>query len=78
LRCCAPIWSKQPRGSSIGRPRLASPGRRKAAATDGFACRGQEIRDAYRRLGQLTDPQLGGTPYLSMKINEARDVLVGE
>ena len=27
----------------------------------------QEIRDAYRRLGQLTDPQLGGTPYLSMK-----------
>ena len=38
----------------------------------------QEIRDAYRRLGQLTDPQLGGTPYLSMKINEARDVLLGE
>jgi len=38
----------------------------------------QEIRDAYRRLVQLTDPQLGGTPYLSMKINEARDVLVGE
>jgi len=36
------IWSKQPRGSSIGRPRLASPGRRrKAAATDGFACRGR-------------------------------------
>ena len=38
----------------------------------------QEIRDAYRRLGELTDPQLGGTPYLSMKINEARDVLLGE
>jgi hypothetical protein len=38
----------------------------------------QEIRDAHRRLGQLTDPQLGGTPYLSMKINEARDVLLGE
>jgi hypothetical protein len=38
----------------------------------------QEIRDAYRRLGQLTDPQLGGTSYLSMKINEARDVLLGE
>jgi len=38
----------------------------------------QEIRDAYRRLGQLTDPQLGGTPYLNMKINEARDVLLRE
>ena len=38
----------------------------------------QEIRDAYRRLEQLADPQLGGTPYLGMKINEARDVLLGE
>jgi hypothetical protein len=38
----------------------------------------QEIREAYRRLGRLADPQLGGTPYLNMKINEARDVLLGE
>jgi hypothetical protein len=38
----------------------------------------QEINDAHRRLGQLLDPQVGGTPYLSMKINEARDVLLGE
>jgi curved DNA-binding protein CbpA len=38
----------------------------------------QEIREAYHRLGQLIDPQLGGTPYLSMKIDEARDVLLGE
>ena len=38
----------------------------------------QEIELAYRRLGQLLDPQLGGTPYLSMKISEARDVLLGE
>ena len=38
----------------------------------------QEIDLAYHRLGQLLDPQLGGTPYLSMKITEARDVLLGE
>jgi hypothetical protein len=38
----------------------------------------QEIRDAHHRLGQLIDPQVGGTHYLTMKINEARDVLLGE
>jgi hypothetical protein len=38
----------------------------------------QEIRDAHRRLGQRVDPDVGGTHYLTMKINEARDVLLGE
>jgi len=38
----------------------------------------QDIRDVYRRLEQLIDPQRGGTPYLSMKIDEAKDVLLGE
>ena len=38
----------------------------------------QEISEAHRRLGQLLDPQLGGTRYLSTKINEARDVLLGQ
>ncbi len=38
----------------------------------------QEIRDAHRRLAQRVDPELGGTRYLIMKINEARDVLLGE
>jgi hypothetical protein len=38
----------------------------------------QEIREAHRRLGQRVDPQGGGTYYLAMKINEARDVLLGE
>jgi hypothetical protein len=38
----------------------------------------KEIGEAHRRLGQLLDPQLGGTRYLSMKVNEARDVLLGE
>jgi hypothetical protein len=37
----------------------------------------QEISEAHRRLGHLLDPQLGGTRYLSMKVNEARDVLLG-
>jgi hypothetical protein len=38
----------------------------------------QEIADAHRRLGKRVDPQAGGTHYLSMKIDEARDVLLGE
>ena len=38
----------------------------------------QEIADAHRRLGERLDPHAGGTHYLSMKINEARDVLLGQ
>jgi hypothetical protein len=38
----------------------------------------QEIAEAHRRLGERLDPQVGGTHYLSMKIDEARDVLLGE
>jgi hypothetical protein len=37
-----------------------------------------EIADAHRRLGERVDPHVGGTHYLSMKIDEARDVLLGE
>lgn len=38
----------------------------------------QEILDAHRRLEQKVDPARGGTYYLSMKIDEARDVLLGQ
>src|SRR5262245_21288712 len=38
----------------------------------------QEVADAHRRLGERLDPHVGGTHYLSMKINEARDVLLGQ
>ncbi len=36
-----------------------------------------EIRQAYHRLEQRLDPEGGGTRYLTMKINEAPDVLLG-
>ena len=36
----------------------------------------QEIRDAYCRLEQKVDPELGGTHYLMAKIIDARDVLL--
>lgn len=38
----------------------------------------EDIGEAHRRLGQKLDPKLGGTFYLKRKIDEARDVLLGE
>src|SRR5262249_13232757 len=38
----------------------------------------REVKEAHRRLLQIVDPQHGGTPYLIAKINEARDVLLGD
>ena len=36
-----------------------------------------EIKEAHRRLRARLDPERGGTSYLTMKVNEARDVLLG-
>jgi len=44
----------------------------------GQAARADEISDAHRRLTQCLGPQFGGTPYLLMKIDEARNLLLGE
>jgi hypothetical protein len=38
----------------------------------------REIKAAHHRLEQMLDPERGGSPYLLMQINEARDVLLGE
>ena len=67
----------QPKGSGNGRLRMS---REEALDLLGLSpgASAQDIRDACRRLGQLIDPQRGGTPYLSMKIDEAKDVLLGE
>ncbi|HUI21520.1 MAG TPA: hypothetical protein VLZ74_10825 [Methylocella sp.] len=37
-----------------------------------------EIGEAHRRLQEKLDPLLGGKGYLTMKLNEARDILLGE
>jgi hypothetical protein len=39
--------------------------------------RSDQIREAHYRLQQRLDPGLGGTRYLAMRIDEARDVLLG-
>src|SRR6266508_933642 len=64
-------------GSGNGRTRMS---RKEAPDLLGLppSASAKEISEAHRRLGQLLDPQLGGTRYLSMKVKEARDVLLGE
>jgi hypothetical protein len=37
----------------------------------------QDIEDAHHRLMQRVDPQFGGTTYLAMKIDEAKNILLG-
>jgi hypothetical protein len=73
----ARLPAPQRKGSGNGRLRMSH---EEALDVLGLApgASAQDIRDAYRRLGQLIDPQRGGTPYLSMKIDEAKDVLLGE
>ena len=36
------------------------------------------LKDAHRRVMLLNHPDRGGSPFLSMKINEARDFLEGK
>jgi hypothetical protein len=37
-----------------------------------------EVREAHTRLGQKLNPEFGGTHYLTMKIDDARDSLLGD
>jgi hypothetical protein len=73
----ARLTSAAATGNGNGRARMS---RQEALDVLGLAqeASAQEINAAFGRLGQLLDPQLGGTAYLSMKINEARDVLLGD
>ena len=72
----ARLPAPQPKGSGNGRLRMSH---EEALDLLGLppSARAKEISEAHRRLGQLLDPQLGGTRYLSMKVDEARDVLLG-
>src|SRR4029450_1993479 len=57
------------KGSGNGRLHMSREG---AVAVRGVepSASAQEIADAHRRLGERLDPHVGGTSYLSMKINE--------
>lgn len=62
-------------GSGNGRPRMSTEEALDILGLESTAT-AQEIRDAYCRLEQKVDPELGGTHYLMAKIIEARDVLL--
>lgn len=62
-------------GSGNGRPRMSTDEALDILGLESTAT-AQEIRDAYCRLEQKVDPELGGTHYLMAKIIEARDVLL--
>lgn len=61
--------------SGNGRPRMSTEEALDILGLEPTAT-AQEIRDAYCRLEQKLDPELGGTHYLMAKIIEARDVLL--
>jgi hypothetical protein len=65
------------KGSGNGRLRMS---REEALDVLGLepSASAQKIAETHRRLGERLDPHVGGTHYLSMKIDEARDVLLGE
>jgi hypothetical protein len=61
--------------SGNGRPRMSTEEALDILGLEPTAT-AQEIRDAYCRLEQKVDPELGGTHYLMAKIIDARDVLL--
>jgi hypothetical protein len=69
--------SEAVKGAGNGRRRISTEEALNVLGLEATAS-AQEIRDTHRRLVQRVDPELGGTHYLIMKINEARDVLLGE
>jgi len=73
----ARLTSAATKGSGNGRLRMSTQEALDVLGLEPTAS-AQEIADAHRRLGERVDPQVGGTHYLSMKIDEARDVLLGE
>jgi DnaJ family protein C protein 19 len=38
----------------------------------------QRVKDAHRRIMLANHPDSGGSPYISLKVNEARDLLLGK
>ena len=70
------------RGPEDVPPRRASSGMSRAEALKVLGLEAQateaEIRAAHRRLILQNHPDKGGTSYLAAKVNEAKDVLLGE
>jgi DnaJ family protein C protein 19 len=48
-------------------------GLRESAAQDA-----QRVKDAHRRIMLANHPDSGGSPYISVKVNEAKDMLLGK
>jgi hypothetical protein len=73
------------RGSERLNKAVNGSGRKRMSAEEALGVLGlepgarpEQIGEAHRRLQQRVDPELGGSLYLTMKIDEARDVLLGQ
>ncbi|MGQ0741961.1 MAG: DnaJ domain-containing protein [Alphaproteobacteria bacterium] len=67
-------------GGGDARPRTSRMSRAEAFSVLGLSegATPDEIRAAHRRLIKQAHPDIGGSSYLAAKINEAKDVLLGE
>jgi DnaJ-domain-containing protein 1 len=66
-------WGRGPAGSSALTPEDAY----KVLGLQPGATR-EEIKEAHRRLMRANHPDMGGSDYLASRINEAKDLLLGE
>jgi hypothetical protein len=73
--CAAVLAAYLEQNGSAARPMSTQEAR--AVLGLGPGASADEIRQAYHRLEQRLDPKSGGSPYLTMKINEARDTPLG-
>lgn len=79
-----PVWRKDAE-ADVGRGQRVAPGSGAMTKQEAYQVLGLEtgasaadVRKAHRRLMQRLHPDVGGSPFLAARINEAKDVLLSD